>query len=85
MNEQPDFCDKCNSDKKVRVIDTRASARGRLRRYYCLGCHMRWSTNERKSSMVDIGKLNAQKTLVHKVNQLASLVEDMKVVAQNIQ
>lgn len=46
---------------------------------------MRWSTNERKSSMVDMGKLNAQKALVHKVNQLASLVEDMKVVAQNIQ
>ena len=46
---------------------------------------MRWSTNERKSSMVDIGKLNTQKTMVHKVKQLASLVEDMKVVAQNIQ
>lgn len=85
MNEQPDFCDACQSDAHVNTIDSRGTRNGRLRRYYCSKCHTRWSTNERKSSYTDIGKLSARRALAVKVGQLSSLVKEMERAASNIQ
>lgn len=85
MNEQPDYCDKCQSESNVKTIDSRASHNGRLRRYYCSKCHTRWSTNERKSSYSDMGKSISRKSLTGKITQLTALVKDIEKVACNIQ
>ena len=73
MNEQPDYCDKCKSDIHVKVIDSRGSIRGRLRRYYCSKCHTRWSTNELKSSVHN-------KALSIKLKQIVEQVKLLKVL-----
>ena len=91
MTVNPEFCEVCETDAKVRIIDSGPTKlSGRRRRYKCSGCGERWSTYETKSTeqqdairraIQELNALNTRlKPMAEKANHLVKAIEN-EVVA----